>query len=330
MQPLVSVFMLTYKHEKFIAQAIESVVSQECDFLFELIIAEDCSPDGTLAIALDYQRRYPHLIRVLTGDKNVGFIANSERRMSAMRGRYMATCEGDDYWNHPRKLQMQVDLMRANPGMRSCHTDYDRESRFRLSRSKHKRKGRSARWLAQGTTYRDLLLDWSVITATTMFDKDIYFEFKRSEFSRRDWPFGDYNLFLFASLQGAVGYVDESTATYRKIKGSSTNQSHRSRLTMILATLECVDLFMKRHPIAPGDTLQVRARIIKRIYRMAFYAERTDLMQENHEWLRRHGLHPGEWRHRLRLATLACKFPVRLLRAVKNFVGRQLHSISAG
>src|SRR3569623_2867132 len=80
-QPVVSVFMLAYRHERFIAQAITSVVTQICDFPFEMIIAEDCSPDGTLRIALEYQRRYPRIIRVLTADRYVVMIANSERRM---------------------------------------------------------------------------------------------------------------------------------------------------------------------------------------------------------------------------------------------------------
>lgn len=327
-QPVVSVFMLTYNHERFLAQAIESVATQVCDFPFELIIAEDCSSDRTLEIALDYQRRYPQIIRVLTGSKNVGMIANSERRMSTMRGKFMATCEGDDYWNHPRKLQMQVNLMNKNPGMACCHTDFDRESRFRISRAKHAREGRSAAWLSKAMTYRDLLLDWPVATATTLFDKDVYFAFKRSEFTRRDWPFGDYNLFLFASLQGAVGYVPAATATYRKIKGSSTNQRNNARLRMIVATLECVDLFMSRYPVSPEDTRLIRARIIKRIYRAAFYAERVDLMVNNHLWLRENGFSSNEFLHQLRIAALAGKAPVRVLRAVKNFIGQYLHSIS--
>lgn len=328
-KPVVSVFMLAYRHERFLAQAIESVVTQECDFPFELIISEDCSPDGTLEIALDYQRRYPQIIRVLTADRNVGMIANSERRITAMRGKYMASCEGDDCWNHPRKLQMQIDLMAANPGMSVCHSDYDRESRFRFSRRKHARKGRSARWLAEGMSYRDLLLDWPVATATTIYDRDVYLAFKKSEFARRDWPFGDYNLCLFASLQGTVGYVDESTATYRKIKGSSTNQDRQARLRMILATLECVDLFMSRYPVSSGDTREIRARLVRRIYRAAFYAEREDLMVDHHAWLRDNGFNPSGLSHRLRLLAVRAKAPIRLLRATKNFIGRHLHSISA-
>lgn len=327
-QPLVSVIMLAYRHERFIAQAIESVVSQVCDFPFELIIAEDCSPDTTLEIALDYQRRYPNIIRVLTWDQNVGMHANSRRRLSTMRGKYMAHCEGDDYWNHPRKLQMQVDLFSANPDMVACHTDYDRERRFGTSRSKHKHRKNVDTWIAQGNTYRGLLSEWSVMTATTMFDRDTYLAFRQSEYCNPKWPFGDYNLVLFASLRGKIGYINESTATYRKTGGSSTNGDYASRLRMILATEECVDFFMSRHPIESALEQKIRAQLKKRIYRTAFYAERVDLLETTYLWLSNNGYQKNALLHRIRMAVIACKFPVPAIRAIKSFVSRHLKSIS--
>ena len=97
--PLVSVVMVTYNHEPYIAQAIEGVVSQETDFPIELIIGEDCSRDRTREIVLDFQRRYPEIIRVLASKKNAGGLPNARRTALAARGRYMAFCEGDDWWH---------------------------------------------------------------------------------------------------------------------------------------------------------------------------------------------------------------------------------------
>jgi len=114
--PLVSVHMLAYRHENFVAQAIESVVAQQCDFPFELIIAEDCSPDRTREIVLDYQRRYPHLIRVLVSDTNVGMQANLARCSAATRGKFGAACEGDDFWCDPTKLARQIAVFDRYPG----------------------------------------------------------------------------------------------------------------------------------------------------------------------------------------------------------------------
>jgi len=113
--PLVSVTMLAYRHEEFIAQAIESVVGQQCGFPFELIIGEDCSPDRTREIVLEYQRRYPHLIRVLLSDQNVGMQANAVRCAAASRGKYAAPCDGDDYWCDTSKLARQIAVFEQQP-----------------------------------------------------------------------------------------------------------------------------------------------------------------------------------------------------------------------
>lgn len=111
-RPLVSVVMTTYNHEKFIREAIEGVLAQKADFEYELIIGEDCSQDATREICFEYQRRFPDRIRVLWSDGNVYKCNGNERRCRhRVRGRFLAFCEGDDYWTDPFKLQKQVGLM---------------------------------------------------------------------------------------------------------------------------------------------------------------------------------------------------------------------------
>ena len=127
-KPLVSVVMTAYNHGKYIREAIEGVLKQETDFSFELVIGEDCSPDDTRAICLEYQRRRPDLVRVLWSDENVfGAPGGNENRIQAhCRGEFLAYCEGDDYWTDPHKLQKQVDLLRRHPEAGMCFggTDY--------------------------------------------------------------------------------------------------------------------------------------------------------------------------------------------------------------
>ena len=118
--PLLSVIMITYNHEAYIAQAIEGVLMQETDFLIELIIGEDCSADRTREIVMEYQKRRPDLVRVFTSDVNVGMQRNGQRCFDAGRGKYIAICEGDDYWTDPRKLQKQVDFLEANAEYAMC------------------------------------------------------------------------------------------------------------------------------------------------------------------------------------------------------------------
>ncbi len=115
MTPLLSIVTITYNHEPFIAKTIEGVLMQQVKFPIELIIAEDCSTDGTRAICQRYAEEYPELIRLITSDSNVGAIANERRAMLAARGKYIAFCEGDDYWTDPLKLQKQVDFLESHP-----------------------------------------------------------------------------------------------------------------------------------------------------------------------------------------------------------------------
>ncbi len=123
--PLVSVRMITYNHEPYIAQAIEGVAKQETKYPFELIIGEDCSTDGTMEIVLEYQKKYPDIIRIITSDKNVGMKKNSFRIRKVCRGKYIAFCEGDDYWHHPDKLQKQADYLESHPECGLVSTDCD-------------------------------------------------------------------------------------------------------------------------------------------------------------------------------------------------------------
>lgn len=114
-EPLVSVKMITYNHEPYIRQSIDCILNQKTDFPFELVIGEDCSSDKTRDIVLDYAKRYPDIIRVITSEKNVGAANNSKRTIQACRGKYIAWCEGDDYWHNPSKLQKQAEFLEKNP-----------------------------------------------------------------------------------------------------------------------------------------------------------------------------------------------------------------------
>ena len=122
-QPLVTVRTITYQHAPFIRQCIEGVLMQRTTFPVEYIIGEDFSTDGTREIVMEYAARYPDRIRVITADRNVGVRANARRTNLALRGKYCAICEGDDYWTDPLKLQKQVDFLLQNPDFVLCHHD---------------------------------------------------------------------------------------------------------------------------------------------------------------------------------------------------------------
>ncbi len=119
-RPLVSVFVITYKHEQFIGQCLQSIVDQQTNFRFEVIVGEDGSPDSTRQICEEYANKYPNIITLLPAEKNMGAIKNGIRTFKACTGKYIAMCEGDDYWCDNSKLQIQVDFLEANPDFSLC------------------------------------------------------------------------------------------------------------------------------------------------------------------------------------------------------------------
>lgn len=123
---LVSVCMITYGHERFIAQAIEGVLMQECDFDVELIIADDCSPDNTKKVVENFIINHPrgHWIKYTRHIVNKGVSDNFGFAINQCIGKYIAICEGDDYWTDKDKLQIQVNTLEQNRDAVLCYHDF--------------------------------------------------------------------------------------------------------------------------------------------------------------------------------------------------------------
>ena len=114
-EPLVSICCITYNHEKYIEEALDSFLMQETDFPFEIVVDDDCSTDNSAEVLKKYIKKFPTLMNVRLREKNVGMMANSMGNMQRAKGKYIALCEGDDYWTDANKLQIQLDLMTENP-----------------------------------------------------------------------------------------------------------------------------------------------------------------------------------------------------------------------
>ena len=133
----VSVCMIAFNHERYIAQALDSVLKQETSFPVDIVVGEDCSRDSTRRILLDYAERHPGRIRPLLADRNRGMMANFLSTLAACRGRYVAVCEADDYWLDSGKLQKQVDYLESHPECAvSFHNAY-MEARQQVERAYH-------------------------------------------------------------------------------------------------------------------------------------------------------------------------------------------------
>ena len=111
----VSVYMLTYFHEKYVSEAIESVLGQNTNYTYELVISDDCSKDNTVEIIKEYQRKYPEIIRLQLNEENIGIPRNIYQARCMCRGRYIVALSGDDYWIDDQKLEKEVGFLDEHP-----------------------------------------------------------------------------------------------------------------------------------------------------------------------------------------------------------------------
>ncbi len=210
-QPTVSVAVITYNHEPFIAQAIESVLMQETAFVVELVIGEDCSTDGTRRIVQAYAGKYPNVIRALLPEKNLGMAKNYEAVRLACRGKYIAWLEGDDYWRTPQKLQKQVALMESNPHYSMCGT----RTQFVTTSSDGAEKDTGVlepAVLKREYDLSDFLTHYPMHTSSMLLRRD-FVEFP-------DWLTGlviarDVCVFAFYAEKGPVGYLSDVVSCWR-------------------------------------------------------------------------------------------------------------------
>ena len=121
-KPLVSICCITYNQEKYIAQCLDGFIIQKVDFSFEIVISDDCSTDNTKKIIDTYVSKYPAIFKDVSPSKNLGSTKNFYHVLEKASGKYIAYCEGDDYWIDENKLQMQVDFLETNPEYGICYT----------------------------------------------------------------------------------------------------------------------------------------------------------------------------------------------------------------
>lgn len=121
--PFVSIMLITYNHEPYLRQALDSILMQNRNFSIEINVIDDASTDGTQTIAREYSERFPDIVNCYFNPRNVGHIAtqlNTIRGFRTLRGRYFALLEGDDYWTDPHKLERQIDYLETHSDFVAC------------------------------------------------------------------------------------------------------------------------------------------------------------------------------------------------------------------
>lgn len=241
MSLLVSVHMITYNHEKYIAQAIEGVLIQATNFDFELVIADDCSPDNTQEIVEEIIKNHPkgYKIKYFRHEQNIGMNANAKFAIDNCKGKYIAICEGDDYWTDPLKLQKQVDFLESNPDFGLCHTNYSR-----YIHNVQKSVFNSTPFSTTDVFFGLIRSEYPIGTLTAVYRKDIWKKYSLDiNPNSRAWLMGDLPFWIYLSRFYKVHYLNEISAVYRVLEESASNTRDLDKMIRFDESVKEVKLF---------------------------------------------------------------------------------------
>lgn len=269
--PLVSCRISTYNHEGYIVDCLEGIIQQRTNFPFEIVIGEDESSDRTRDICLAYAKKYPKLIRLFLHNRKNNIKINGKASakfqgtysMNKCRGKYMAICEGDDYWTDPYKLQKQVDFLEKNSDYSACVHSAKIWNQTVQS------------W--QVSKYENYLVDFDLSWGQILKESGAVFPTCSLMFHTRkltipkdlfDFPGGDLVMIGFLAIEGKVRFLADSMAIYR-IHSNGIYQGNEKNIDHFIKNRkELIRFYREIIPYLKGrDQLTlIKYRILNRIF----------------------------------------------------------------
>lgn len=263
--PQVSVFCMVYNHETFLVQCLEGFLMQKCLFDFEIVVGEDYSKDESREILLKYQVKFPGKFKLLLHDQNVGAFSNQNIVLSNCTGKYIALCEGDDYWTDPLKLQKQVDFLEINQEYSITFTDYEilnQNTKTIVSAELlSKFKSKSVFLL------KDIIITNFIPTLTVLYrNNGVRFPDNGDKLFPGDWP-----LHILNASKGKIKFLPFTSAVYRKHdNGVCSSSNSIDNYKRYLATLKIVKKWFKNDLAIQRYFIVAQARIYAGIIKNYF------------------------------------------------------------
>jgi len=249
---MISVGVMGYNQEKYVRQAMDCILAQQCSYPFEIVIGDDASTDNTRTILEEYQQKHPGKIRLLPKAPNKGVLRNYADVVKACTGKYIAFCHCDDYWHDPRKLQKQVEFLENNPDYGLVHTDanFFIETTSSTLYSYH---GKVHPNMPEGNVFEALLQgQFSIVTPTALYSKaamDKYVDF--DEFEKAGFLYEDLPTWLALSKHVKFKFLKEATSTYRVIENSHSHPKNGDRkLFLFQGHYNMKKHFIKKYNVA--------------------------------------------------------------------------------
>lgn len=284
--PLVAVCLITYNHVAFIRDAIEGVLSQKTNFAFQLVVADDFSTDGTREILKEYQSKYPDLITLILQHENVGPLRNWSSLMTYPETKYIAYLEGDDYWQDPYKLQIQVDYMESDERCGMSFTNYD----VLMRHARH-----SCAMKNTQNYYTDkftLFVENYIVSSTVVMRRSIFLD-ALNYLKNTEFRMGDYPIWLYFSMVSRISFVSGCTTVYRVIGGSSSHRGYLSQIRMFESEYDVKQFFMARFSVPDDVVKEAEIRFSRKMLRPAFLAGDKQKIQSCCDILDRLGYKPA-------------------------------------
>jgi len=264
-KPLVSICCLAFNHASYIEQCLDGFLAQKTNFDFEIVIHDDASTDGTAAIIETYSRKYPHIFKPLLQHTNQYAIGaktmNAQFNFPRCEGKYIATCEGDDYWIDEHKLQKQVDFLEQNPQYGGVSTNnrwfFEKENTFKDS------------IFEEGAIrFEDLCESNKINSQTILFKKELIEDLSWM----KNLKIGDWPLHLMVTNQQPYYRFPEITTVYRVHEGGvhsllKEEQKIRSRVGVLTVVFNSMNLTKERKELLRFSIQNLLKRLI------AFYPE---------------------------------------------------------
>jgi glycosyltransferase involved in cell wall biosynthesis len=214
----------TYNHGRYIGQAIESIATQKTTFPFRIIVSDDVSKDNTREIIKEYAAKYPGIVFPVFHEKNLGALGNGYSLMSSIKSKYVATCDGDDYWTDPYKLQKQVDFLEANPDFAMCFTDVDVLDQLQSNEVHLRPENQFPKLQKDVFTVEDIILaDINIAPTPTLLFRNVFPQ-PIPEFFL-DSLSADIFIQVMVTDKGKAKYMREKTAVYRNHEGGVTKSA---------------------------------------------------------------------------------------------------------
>lgn len=263
--PLVSVCIPTYQHAEYIIQCLDGALMQKTTFPIEIIIGDDGSVDGTVETCKRYADKYPNKIRFFNEIRSLTRVFDLEGHierscnwwwtMKNARGKYIALCEGDDYWTDPLKLQKQVDFLEGHPGYGLCYTNV--LPFYEISKTYGKCFGGNSEKL------KDLLLNNTIPTLSVLVRATLVKEyFLEINPELRNWKMGDYPLWLYVASNSQIKYLSFTSGCYRILENSASHSNDLVKgLNFVKSSNQIALFFAEREGIRGSLSLILNSRI---------------------------------------------------------------------